>query len=169
MSASDHLKFERFCYDLAAAFDATNASFLFIPFGYRMPWDDRLANSSVAARCKFWKKNAVVYEELSIQKTLNIISSLDGMISTRLHSTIFSLSNKIPFIDITHNHKNKRLLSTISYEEASILYSEFSYQKCMASLQKILTNKKIISQEIQNLLNIQISCLKGVSDNVHLV
>ena len=55
-----------------------------------MPWDDRVSNGMVASFCKFWKKNVVLYDELEVQDALDIISAADVVISSRLHSTIFS-------------------------------------------------------------------------------
>lgn len=167
--AFDYARFEHFCYEMAKLMDHTCASFLFIPFGYRMPWDDRAANAMMANRCKFWKKNTVVYRSLTVSETLDVVSGLDALISTRLHSSIFACSNRTPFLDITHNHKNKRLLDTLNYSEASILYNSFSFSTAHPMLNRLLEQKNRISRDLQNIVNTQAACLDGVALNVRLV
>lgn len=160
--------FEHFSYQLAKTIDDTNASFLFIPFGKGMPWDDRAANSSVATKCKFWKKNAIMFEDLSAQDTIDIVSALSGLVSTRLHSSIFAIANGIPFLDIIHNHKNKSLLKSVQHEQAAIPLSGFNYQDAKNRLSSMLNNRAL-SKEVLAIGTRQRQLLGEVIKNVCVV
>lgn len=67
--------FHKLAYDLGHIMDYTPASFIFLPFGQQFPWDDRAPNMWVAQKCKFWKKNLVIWSEPSVQNVLDIIRS----------------------------------------------------------------------------------------------
>lgn len=112
--ARDYITFHKVAFDIARCADQTNASFIFIPFGGDPVSNDRIPNSWVASRCKWWKKNCVVYDRLDVQETLDVISACDTMISTRLHSSIFSTMSGVPFIDLTHHDKNRVYLESIA-------------------------------------------------------
>lgn len=136
--ARDDFNFYRLSQDMSRAMDNIASSFIFIPFGTDMPFDDRIANSSVVSKCKFWKKNINVLNRLSVQDTLDIISACDATVSMRLHSTIFSCLSNVPYIDIIHNHKNKWFAETSGYKKNNILYENFSQIQFLENLSKIL-------------------------------
>ncbi len=144
-TCESHIKsrFDKFCYDLAITIDQTPASFVFVPFGTKMPWDDRITNAAVHSKCKYWKKNSVFFEELSFQSILDIFSACDAIVSTRLHSSIFSISCEKPFLDITHSHKNSQLLETLSLKELSINYNEYSTEKGSLFIKHLLNNNEV--------------------------
>jgi len=168
-NAADAAYFERFCYDLSKVMDNTNASFILIPFGKAMPWDDRAANAMIASRCKFYKKNACIYSDLHASDALDIIAALDCVISTRLHSTIFAISNSTPFVDITHNHKNKNLLKTLDYEKSSIAYRQASSEEIKNRVNECIKNKDEIRKELLLIAEKQRASLQEAILNVHLV
>lgn len=114
-SIIEYINFLKFSYEIGSIVDSVNASFIFIPFSYALPWDDRASNFLAVSQAKFWKKCAMVLDPQSVTNTLNIISACDAVISTRLHSSIFCCRTGVPFIDVTHNHKNKWFLNTINY------------------------------------------------------
>lgn len=164
--AYNFARFERFCFELAMAADHCNASFLFIPFGKMMPWDDRAANATAVSRCKFFKKNVCLYEEVDAQATLDIIAALDCLVSTRLHSTIFAISNAVPFVDVTHNHKNQNLLETISYEKASLPYRCANSDDLIAAINHSLKEKTDIAGELETIANRQRALLGEITAHV---
>lgn len=131
----DGLHFIKFSYDMARVIDETHASFIFLPFGCSMPHDDRIANSWIASKCKFYKKNLMIFDKLDIQETLNIMAATNLNISSRLHSSIFSCVSNVPFIDITHHSKNENFLQSISYDN-SISYWNFSVKEMKDRLNK---------------------------------
>jgi polysaccharide pyruvyl transferase WcaK-like protein len=126
MLARDLTAFLKLSQDLALVADETPASFVFLPFSTKAPWDDRVSNSWVADRCKYYDKNLVVWDRLDVQTTLNVIAAADAVVSSRLHSTIFSTIAGIPFIDLTHHTKNLGFLETVEKTEWSIPFWEFS-------------------------------------------
>lgn len=144
-TALDASRFEKLCYDIAVASDNINASFIFLPFGKRMPWDDRIANAICASRCKYWKKNVVIYDSLSPQETLDVIGASDMLMSMRLHSSIFACICGVPFIDITHNHKNKYFLDTIDFKEFSIEYDNIGRRSLIEMSEDIFDRHEKIS------------------------
>ncbi len=135
------LNFQKLAFNLSHMMDSVNASFLFVPFGQDMPWDDRAANIAVLQKTKFWKKNAMIYSEDNVQNVLDIIAASDATISTRLHSTIFSIVGNVPFLDITHNHKNKWLLDTLNLNDFSVSYVDFDELKSKEKLNDLINNK----------------------------
>jgi len=166
-SAFEQSRFERFAFDLSIAIDQTPASFVFIPFSTKQPWDDRISNGIVASRCKWWKKNAIFFDDLSVTDTLDIISSCDSVISTRLHSSIFSTATEVPFIDITHNHKNRYFLETIGYQKNSIGFADFSSTK-MVSLAKNLLSDTNNNEEIGSIASMNKFLLNELKKNMLL-
>jgi polysaccharide pyruvyl transferase WcaK-like protein len=130
--------FEKFAFDLSRLMDETPASFLLMPFGNGFPHNDRITNSVIYSRCKFWEKNAIVYEQYSPQDTLDILSAVDVTISSRLHSSVFSCIGGTPFIDITHHDKNRVFLQTIGKVAWSVNYWQFSLEQCKKLLEEFL-------------------------------
>jgi len=166
-SAFEQSRFERFAFDLAIAIDQIPASFVFIPFSTKQPWDDRISNGIVASRCKWWKKNAIFFDDLSVKDTIDIVSSCNAFISTRLHSSIFSTATEVPFIDITHNHKNKYFLETIGYQKNSIGFTDFSSAK-MVSLAKNLLSNSSNNEEIGSISSMNKFLLNELKKNMLL-
>lgn len=118
----DAFTFIKFSYDFARIIDETCASFIFLPFGTGMPYDDRVANSWVANKCKYWKKNCVIWDQLDVDTTMNVIAAANLSISSRLHSSIFSFASGTPFIDITHHSKNEMFLEMIGKKDNSVSF-----------------------------------------------
>lgn len=166
--SKDEFAFLSFCYDLAEIMDNTAASFVFIPFCTRGPADDRIANSWVASKCKYWDKNMVVYDKLSVQDTLNIIGASDAVVSMRLHSSIFSCVANTPFVDITHHDKNLGFLETIGKTDRSISYWNFDKEKCYLLLNETLKNPEPHKSDLQGITKEQKRQLAEVSRNVCL-
>jgi len=166
--ARDYMNFLKVSWDLGKLMDETPASFILFPMSTSMPWDDRLTNACVATRCKFWKKNLVVYEKLTVQETLNMISACDVLISSRLHSGIFSLTSGVPFIDITHHDKNKGFLETAGLEDWSVSYWQFDYDHIKNLLNDMLS-KEEYRQRAVDIKNKQLQVLRKESNNVCFV
>jgi polysaccharide pyruvyl transferase WcaK-like protein len=136
--ARDAFSFIKFSYDFARVIDETPASFVFVPFGTQLPFDDRVANSWVAAKCKYWKKNLVVFDRLNYQETLNVIAASNLTISSRLHSSIFSFVAGTPFIDVTHHSKNNLFLQLIGKSENSINFWQFDSEELKDKINKLM-------------------------------
>lgn len=134
----DHTTFDKVCNELGEIFDRTNSSFIFVPMGIGLPFDDRIANSQAYSRCKYWKKNALVFDKLSVTDCLDIFSAVDATVSTRLHSGIFSANHSTPFIDLTHHDKTKFFLETINCQSWGVNYWHFDFDRCYSLLQKFL-------------------------------
>lgn len=135
-----YVTFLKAAFDLARVVDGTNASFLFVPFGGGGYANDRVTNAWVAARCKFWKKNAVVYERLGVQDTLDIVSAADAAISSRLHSSIFSTIGGVPFVDLTHHDKNRHYLEAVGRANWSVNYWSLDADRLAALLNVCLAD-----------------------------
>lgn len=141
--------FDHFSYCLSKLADTTSASFLFLPFGVTpTPHDDRISSGIIASKCKFWKKNVVAYESLSVQETLDVISAADAMVSTRLHSSIFGCLCGTPFIDITHNHKNRAFLNEVNLQKLSMNYTGFGLDSLHAGIGEYLRDGRTLKKEL---------------------
>lgn len=140
--ARDAFNFLKFSYDLAKTIDETPASFIFVPFGINQPHDDRTTNAWVASKCKFWKKNYVMFNQLHYKEILDIISYSNLVISSRLHSTIFSYVTGTPFIDITHHSKNEIFVNMINKSQNSISYWNFDNNLLKNKIKELLVLPK---------------------------
>lgn len=136
--ARDLTTFLKLSQDLAQTADQTNASFVFLPFCTRDPHDDRCTNSWVANRCKYYSKNIVVHDRLTVQETLDIISSADVVVSSRLHSTVFATIAGVPFIDLTHHTKNLGFIETVGKTRWSLPFWEFNIGQYRGLLSEFL-------------------------------
>lgn len=134
----DFVNFQRLSQDIADAVDIMDASVLFLPFSAKTPWDDRVANGWVSSFSRKYYKNVVVYDRLSVQDTLNVISTADVAVSTRLHSSIFSTISGVPFIDLTHHDKNRGFIETLGKPEWSMSLWEISINQFKSLLHKLL-------------------------------
>lgn len=139
--ARDFITLNKAAQDIAAVADTTPASFVFFPMSTGAPHDDRVTNGLVASRCKFWRKNLSIYNRLSVQQTLDLISAFDGLISTRLHSSIFSVIANRPFIDLVHHDKNDSFLKTCGLEDFKLSYWSFGSHQLRMMLNKMLSNQ----------------------------
>jgi len=157
------LAFQKMSFQLANVMDSTNASFLFIPFGQNMPWDDRITNMWTFQKTKFWKKNLCIYKEPNVQNVLDIIAACDMAISSRLHSTIFSIVAGTPFLDITHNHKNKWLLETLNLKQFSISYKSFDEERASEIIKDVMSRKEEYSNNLREISERQKSLLGGIN------
>lgn len=167
-SLKHRVKFEHFAYQLAQSIDDTSASFVFVPFGFNMPWDDRTSNSLIASKCKFYKKNAVIYDWLGVQDTLNVLAACDCVISTRLHASIFACLSSIPFIDITHNHKNKNFLETIQMTELSLPYNLINNEVLTEKI-KLTINNAEIKDRLQKITAKQKNLVNEFTEKIRIV
>jgi polysaccharide pyruvyl transferase WcaK-like protein len=152
MLAKDKNTFEKVTDDLAELIDGTNASFVFVPFGMGIPQDDRITNGMLASKCKFWKKNLMIWDNLSVQDTLDIFTVADAAITSRLHASIFSCIGGTPFIDLTHHDKNRVFVHSVMRPHWSIDYWHFNQGNAQILLQSFLNDKEKTEQ--QDLLHI---------------
>ncbi len=129
---------EKLAYDVARIADNTSASFLFLSFGTSAPNDDRVINAWSAQKAKWFQKNLVVHERVGVQDALDIIAASDAVMSMRLHSSIFAAVAGVPFIDITHNHKNPELLRTLKLEKWGMPLDSFDSMRCRDLLNGML-------------------------------
>lgn len=140
--ARDYLNFEKVATDLAQIFDETSASFLFLPFTNGFPQNDRITNSVVYSRCKFWKKNSLWYRPISVQEALDICCAANLTISSRLHGDIFSVIGGTPFIDLTHHSKTHAFLDFINRPEWSVNYWKFDGERLANLIGAMVGDKK---------------------------
>lgn len=164
----DNISYQNFCYNFSKFVDETPASFVFMPFGKQMPWDDRVVCGNIASKCKFWKKNVVLFDQISIQESLDIIAASNLVISQRLHASIFSCLSSIPFIDISHHDKNKAFLKTIKKEDVMVDYWDFSKEKLKYLTNYIFENYEKEQLIIDNISKEQQAILKGMSYDICL-
>lgn len=167
--AYKYANFEHFSWQLANFCDHYPASFVFVPFGTSSPWDDRFAISNVASKCKFWKKNYVFYDRLSVQDTLNMVSGADMAISTRLHSSIFSTIGATPFVDILHNHKNPNFLKSIGKSNYGISYGSFNKEELRKKLDYLSLNLKTEANSLREIRNAQRRLLRKRAESISLI
>jgi len=150
--ARDYIAFDKICYDLGKLMDNTPASFLLVPFGNGFPENDRISNSFIYANSKFWKKNVLLFDKLSVQDTLDIFSAADAAISTRLHSGIFSTIAGTPFLDLCHHSKSSLFMEFIGKQEWCLNFWHFDYLKALAMIKEFLVNKSFYRNQV-NLIN----------------
>ena len=164
--ARDFITFLKSVQDMAKLADSISASFIFFPMSTQMPYDDRIANGFVASRCKFWKKNWLVQERLTVQDTLNLVSACDALVSTRLHSSVFALNSQTPFLDVLHHDKSRSFLETIHHEGHSVSYWDFSFKELEDAVERLLSNSEAHARKLKWTHHHQIETLKREAENV---
>lgn len=142
----DQVVFFNVVNGISEVMDKTSASFLFIPFSTMAPWDDRISNGLVNSYTKFYNKNCVIYNKLSIKESLDIISASDAIITTRFHGLIFGLSNKIPILTISSHDKTSGFCETIG--EEYIDYWSFSKNEFNRKID-LLSNTQFDNKKIK--------------------
>lgn len=125
--------------DMSEVIDKTPASFLFLPFSTALPWDDRVSNSIVNSNCKFYNKNCMIYDKLSVFDSTDIISASDAIITTRYHGMIFGVGNNVPTCMISSHDKMSKFCE--DYSKSYINYWSFSVE----SFVREMNNMKILS------------------------
>lgn len=158
--ARDDINFNKVCFDLAKIMDTTSASFILLPFGNGFPYNDKIANSAVYSKCKFWKKNLLVFDSLSIQDTLDIFAGADASINTRLHANIFSCIGGTPFIDLAHHDKTKMFMKSINRSNWSFNYWHFDFEMIKSLLNATFANKEAYRNSIDEIALEQKTLLK---------
>lgn len=125
--------FQTLIHCLAGYIDRSPHSAIFLPFSTKLPHDDIISCGWLAGRCKKNpEKNLLIRNPvITAQDTLDMIAASDVVLSTRLHSSIFSTLSKIPFVDLTHHDKNLGYLRSIGREEWStwIWAEDFNFRK----------------------------------------
>lgn len=150
--ARDYIAFDKICYDLGKLMDNTPASFLLVPFGNGFPENDRVSNAFLYANSKFWKKNVLLFDKLSVQDTLDIFAAADAAISTRLHSGIFSTIAGTPFLDLCHHSKSSLYMEFIGKQDWCLNFWHFDYFKAITMIKEFLANKEFYRNQV-NLIN----------------
>lgn len=136
----DMFRFQTFAYDMANILDRLDVNCIFLSMMARPPWDDRTAGGWVSSRCRRWNKNVVIYDRWGVQDTLDVMSALDAVVSTRLHSSIFATLSGVPFIDIWHHDKNLSYLETVGRLGWAIPFWDFSRERTHELLSGLLEN-----------------------------
>jgi len=148
--AREYLNFQKVAFDLAQVIDATNASFIFIPFCTSFPANDCLTNSVVYSKAKFWDKNLMIFEPLPFYDILDIISVCQACVTTRLHAAIFSCIGGTPFVDLTHHDKNRRFIEYID-KPWSLDYWHFDSSKLKFWLDEFILNQEKYRAEVSKI------------------
>jgi polysaccharide pyruvyl transferase WcaK-like protein len=169
VSVRDTQRFDAFVNEMSVISDNTSASFLYLPFGGIMPSDDRVFCGWLGAKCKFTRKNQIVWERLSVQDTIDIIAASDVVVSMRLHSSIFSCVANTPFVDITHNHKNAGFLDSVGLSKLSVPYHGFAPERVANMVSGFLNNSVEITNELAGIARKQKQTLKDFAASVRLV
>lgn len=151
MLARDYISFEKACMELSNIMDNTSASFVFLPFGNGFPINDRIANSAIYTRCKWWKKNLLVFDKLGIQDTLDLYAAADAAIGSRLHSCIFSCIGETPFVNLCHHSKTRYFTEFIGKPHWSVDYWHFCSYQVKELLHDFLKNKEFHKAEIREI------------------
>jgi polysaccharide pyruvyl transferase WcaK-like protein len=169
MLARDFVNFFKVMNELVKIIDGTSASFIFFPMSTGLPYDDRVTNGLLSSQCKFWRKNLMIHEQLGVQETLDMIAACDLVISSRLHSTLFSLISNTPFMDITHHDKNKNILETFGLKKHSFSYWSFDSLEFEAMLKSLLNDSQVYKDELAQIYSEQLAILKRESQHVRFV
>ena len=144
------MAFDKMITDISELADKTNASFLFLPFSTRFPWDDRVTNGLTNSYSKFYKKNCVVYDKLSVEESVDIIAASKLLITTRFHGLIFGVGNNIPTITISFHDKISGFCETI--DQSYMDYYNFTVKELEDQINTTKLNPININQIKQSYL-----------------
>ena len=163
----DTLRFLTFSNSMAEIIDRTNASVLFVPFGTTLPWADRIANGCCASKCKWFKKNLVLYDDLGVQSVLDVVAAADAVVSMRLHASIFSAVANVPFLDIYHHDKNLWNLQTLGLEDWGVPYWDFAQGRAKCLLEDHLNAPGVGRGRLERIREAQRVQLRGGVDGIY--
>jgi polysaccharide pyruvyl transferase WcaK-like protein len=150
----DVVLFNRLVEELSRLCENTTADCLFLPFSTKLPWDDRAISSWIANRCKkTYDKNHVFYQNLSVQDVLDIISASNLIVSTRLHSSIFSTIAAVSFIDIVHHDKNLGFIETTGLLDWTTSFWQYDAIKVKDLVDEFL-KAEVPNKKLQNFTDI---------------
>jgi hypothetical protein len=127
---------------LAGVLDDLDASVLFVPFGSKMPGDDRPCNAWVASHCRRARKNALRWTPMRPRQAADAIAAADCVLSTRYHATLFALSHGVPVVDLTHHTKNARLMGLAGCPEWSMPVERFDPSRLLYMLHAALNKPR---------------------------
>lgn len=133
----DAITFRKFVADLSVIADRTDASFIFLPFSTKQPWDDRVSNGIANSECKKFSKNLVIYDEVSVKDAVNIIAGSNKIITSRFHGLIFGLGNNIPTTTLSFHDKFSGFCETVGQP-----YLNY-YDMSLSSLENSILNSKV--------------------------
>lgn len=105
-------------------------------------------------------KNVIlVDDDLELSEYLYLISKLDLMIGTRLHSTLTALRLNVPAININYTLKGKSILTDMELPELLIEINDFvDNPNLIAEKMEILLNSNQIKEKIRESVNRAIQC-----------
>lgn len=144
----DKVIFDKMINDISELADSTNASFLFIPFSTRFPWDDRVTNGLANSFTKFSDKNCVIFNPLTITESIDIIAASDLLITSRFHGLIFGIGNQIPTITISFHDKISGFCETI--KQNYLDYYNMDFKQFKNQIREVTINTNINRQKIKN-------------------
>lgn len=165
--ARDYMTCLKAMQDIARVADDTSASFIFVPMSTGQPYDDRAMHGFINAHCKWWRKNWVIHERFDVQQTLDILSSCNVIISSRLHSSIFALISHVPFIDLLHHDKMLGFLETVGWRE-DLCYWNFSAHELAEKLTSNLDRERASRSKLELIHQEQLALLMKEAQNVRL-
>ena len=116
-----------------------------ITFGWRVTFwpaqtapfvDDRLAAAAVYAMMKNKEEATWVTECPDWKMLVQAVYASDLVVSMRYHTTTTALANGIPFVDITHHAKNRRLLAETSTSDMAVEFDQLSHHSLVRATQR---------------------------------
>lgn len=159
--------FHKVVSELAEIADTTSASFIFFPMSTQLPYDDRITNGLIASKCKFWQKNLMIHDVLTVQNVLDLVSACDVIITSRLHSLIFSIVGQVPFVSTDHHDKIKCYLKTINLPWACS-YWAFDSGYVKKTLSDMLVNPASYQAAIREVKENHLKVIKDTCKSLQL-
>jgi len=90
-----------------------------------------------------------IFIEKDPHKIKSLISTLDLLITPRMHPAIFALSTAIPVIGIDYNKKLESLFSFFDLKEYVILVEDFTFDSLIDKINLAMNNKKEIIKHLK--------------------
>lgn len=133
--------------------DKYNYEIIFIPqvIGPNKHEDDRVAFNDLIKEIK--RKEKVNLKLLSYDLTPGqikyIYTKCRALIGTRMHSNIFALSESIPVIAISYEHKTNGIMEMLNMSNFTVNINEFTFEDVKRIFQNLDLNYEAIVRELQ--------------------
>ncbi len=98
------------------------------------------------------KYSASLYEKMSMDETIGVLSQMDFVIGMRLHSVIMSTSNYVPAIAVSYDDKVSNYMRLLGMEKYILSLEKIYTRSPKEILDDIITNKTRLESKLKEII-----------------
>lgn len=131
----------------------TVGSVVFIPMHTIEPDDDRVIAQEVINRMKNGSKVRKIDQQYRPQELIGLLSSLDLVVSARLHSLVLGSAVHVPVVGIGYGHKTKGFMDCIGQGSYYFDLESLNVPDLLLSVKDALSKKALIREDLEQRVN----------------